>query len=131
MVVVDTDVMIDVMNGKDAAVSYLDALLDGYRPVAVSAMTIMQLHHGIARSTMPLREQKMVETTLESLLTYPMDGDVASRAGQLDGGLSKRGEPIGVADTIIAATALERGEPVATRNEKHFRRIPGLNVETY
>jgi predicted nucleic acid-binding protein len=31
-------------------------------------------------------------------------------------------------DALIAATALERAMPLFTRNERHFRPIPGLTV---
>lgn len=131
MVVLDTDVLIDAMRGNDRAVEVLQELIEGHRPVAVSAITIMQLHHGIARSTKPQDELKNVESSLEALLTYPLDGSVAARAGALDGELTTRGKPIGVSDTIIGATGLEKGESVLTRNVKHFERINDLHVETY
>jgi predicted nucleic acid-binding protein len=37
----------------------------------------------------------------------------------------------GVHDVLIAATALERREPVATGNVKHFDFIPGLVIEPF
>jgi antitoxin (DNA-binding transcriptional repressor) of toxin-antitoxin stability system len=39
-----------------------------------------------------------------------------------------RGELIGDADILIAATALEHGLAIATGNIVHFERIPGLQV---
>lgn len=38
---------------------------------------------------------------------------------------------IGANDLWIAATALAYGMPVVTRNAEHYRRVPGLEVETY
>jgi predicted nucleic acid-binding protein len=38
---------------------------------------------------------------------------------------------IGTNNLWIAATALAYGMPVVTRNAKHYRRIPGLQVEEY
>lgn len=131
MVVVDTDFVIDVMREADEAVSRLQGLLDGYRPVAVSAMTVMQLHHGIARSSKPSDERERVEASLDAILTYPLDSAVAARAGQIDGTLAGEGNPIGVGDTVIGATAVAHDEAVLTRNVEHFERIPGLEVETY
>jgi predicted nucleic acid-binding protein len=32
---------------------------------------------------------------------------------------------------LIASVALELGEPLVTRNPKHFDRVPALRVETY
>ncbi len=42
-----------------------------------------------------------------------------------------RGEPIGVSDAVVAATAKEVDEPVLTRNIDHFQRVEGVAVETY
>lgn len=131
MVVLDTDFLIDAMAAEDAAVERLDELLDGYRPVAVSAISVMQLHHGIERSSRPRAERERVTETLASLLTYPVDGSVAAQAGTIDGRLTSEGERIGASDVLIGATALDRDEPVLTRNTEHFERIPGLEVETY
>jgi tRNA(fMet)-specific endonuclease VapC len=38
---------------------------------------------------------------------------------------------IGDADILIAASALTQELGVATNNESHFRRIPGLHLENW
>ena len=53
------------------------------------------------------------------------------RSGNLLAKLEGRGEPIGMDDVLIAATALEHGLTVATRNERHVSRIQGLPVESW
>nr|WP_230198729.1 hypothetical protein [Halopiger djelfimassiliensis] len=53
------------------------------------------------------------------------------KAGRIDGRLASAGRAIGTGETIIAATALVHEEPVLTRNVEHFRRIDGLDVESY
>jgi tRNA(fMet)-specific endonuclease VapC len=45
--------------------------------------------------------------------------------------LEAKGKPIGIEDVWIAATALEHGLTVVTRNLKHFQRIPGLRTESW
>ncbi|MGP0017387.1 MAG: PIN domain-containing protein [Candidatus Sulfotelmatobacter sp.] len=42
--------------------------------------------------------------------------------------LESSGDMIGSHDLILAATALEHGSTVATFNQRHFARVPGLNV---
>lgn len=76
-------------------------------------------------------ERDRVTASLDALLTYPVSGSIAARAGELDGTLTDEGRPIGVSDTIIAATALSQDAAVLTRNTRPFERIPGLSVETY
>lgn len=45
--------------------------------------------------------------------------------------LQDNGRLIGANELWIAATALAHGMPVVTRNAEHYRRVPGLEVETY
>lgn len=50
---------------------------------------------------------------------------IAERWGVLDGQRQAAGRPLGIADGMIAATALEHGLTLMTRNEKDFT---GLGV---
>lgn len=45
--------------------------------------------------------------------------------------LRDHGMLIGTNDLWIAATGLAYQAPVVTRNERHYRRVPGLRVMTY
>lgn len=49
-------------------------------------------------------------------------------AADIYANLYKKGQLIGDADILIAATALESGFPVVTNNESHFNRISGLQI---
>ena len=51
--------------------------------------------------------------------------------GRLYRYLRENGLLIDANDLWIAATALAFGMPVVTRNEKHFARVPELNVMGY
>jgi tRNA(fMet)-specific endonuclease VapC len=58
----------------------------------------------------------------------PLTEPIAVRAAAIYADLQLRGELIGDADILIAATALEHGLAIATGNIVHFERIPGLQV---
>ena len=51
--------------------------------------------------------------------------------GDIRSELEKKGEPIGMNDLIIAATALAEGSVLVTHNVKEFKRVPGLIVEDW
>jgi tRNA(fMet)-specific endonuclease VapC len=64
-------------------------------------------------------------------LIVPLTDDVVVRAADIYAALRQRGELIGDADILIAATALSHGLAVVTNNETHFRRVSGLGVENW
>ena len=57
--------------------------------------------------------------------------EVTWRYGEIYRFLQTNGLMIGSNDIWIAATALAHDMPLVTRNEKHFRRVPGLTVVGY
>ena len=59
-------------------------------------------------------------TILFSDRILPLTRAVAERWGALDAQQQLAGSPLGVADVMIAATALEHGLVMVTRNVKHF-----------
>jgi tRNA(fMet)-specific endonuclease VapC len=61
----------------------------------------------------------------------PVDDAVADRASTIYADLASRGELIGDADILIAATALVHAMGLVTNNVKHFRRITGLEIESW
>ncbi len=56
---------------------------------------------------------------------------VIVQAAEIYADLYRRGELIGDADILIAATAVVNGFGIATNNEEHFKRITGLHVENW
>lgn len=131
MVVLDTDYLIDLMQGRTGAVDLLDELLASLDPLTVSAISIMELHHGIVRANLPARERSRVEGVLEGLSIQPLTHNIAALAGELDGQLYGLGQPLNPLDVMIGATALHLREPLVTRNLQHYQRIEGLLLQTY
>ena len=119
------------MRGHAGAVSHLQELLESPDPVGISAITVMQLYHGVSRSSVPEAEAEKIERALKGVATYDLTREIAAHAGRLDGELVARGEPIDPADVIIGTTALHRNEPLVTRNRRHFSRLRGLRLVAY
>ena len=53
----------------------------------------------------------------------PVTKEIADRGGVIDGTCQMRGTPANTADGLIAATALEHGLIVVTRNVRDFARL--------
>lgn len=127
----DTPFIIDVLNGDEGATGRLEAIERERRPEKVSAITVLELHEGIAQTDRPEAERTKVLSVLDSKTAVPADHGVMRRAGDLSGDLINDGRRIDREDCVVAATALQEGEPVVTRNTDHFDRIPGLEVISY
>ena len=59
------------------------------------------------------------------------DVETAWRAARVSRSLQASGGLIGDHDLWIAALALQHGRTVASRNERHFQRVPGLSFRAY
>lgn len=67
----------------------------------------------------------------DRFVIYPFSDAIAWRAAEIFRDLRKRGKMTGENDLWIAATALEAGGVLVTRNERHFREIRGLKILTH
>jgi tRNA(fMet)-specific endonuclease VapC len=101
--------------------------------VAISAITLVELDHGLyrARSEQDRARRKIfTDDVAVDLICYPVDRNIARIAGRIEGQLAASGFAIGLADVLIGCTALHLGDSVLTLNPKHFNLIPNLNVLT-
>lgn len=129
--IVDTDVLIDLMQDADRAKRTVADLEDQRVPLRLSAVSEFELFHSLERVDDPSERRRQIETVLETKQTYPADSAVMKKAGRIDGRLASDGWAIGIGDTIVGATALVHEESVLTRNVDHFERIDGLDIESY
>jgi tRNA(fMet)-specific endonuclease VapC len=67
----------------------------------------------------------------DRFVLYPFNDAVAWRAADIFQDLRKRGAMTGENDLWIAATAMEAGSVLVTRNVKHFQHVRGLKVVTH
>ncbi len=133
MYLFDTDVLSNLM--KRSPLSTLVTRIARVWPEEqyTSSITLGELVYGAHR----LRErtatllERIEDALLPNLPVLPFDASAARRYGELRAELERRGTPVGDADMRIAAIALSRGLTLVTGNERHFRRVPGLEVENW
>jgi tRNA(fMet)-specific endonuclease VapC len=75
--------------------------------------------------------ERIAREVLSRVRVLPFGEREALRAGDLQADIEAAGQPIGIEDVLIGATALVGSPRVATRNTRHFRRLPGLAVESW
>lgn len=106
-VLVDTDVFIDHLRGA------VELRADRHR-LSYSVVTRAELIAGTSASG-------AVSELLAPFRELPVDRAVAERAGRI-----RREAGVRLPDALIAATALEHGLALASRNDRDFGRVRGL-----
>ncbi|MGA9874921.1 MAG: type II toxin-antitoxin system VapC family toxin [Solirubrobacteraceae bacterium] len=108
----DTDVLIDHLRGHRR--------LDLFDPAwKISVVTRCELFAG--RNT----HEPSLQRTLELIDELPVDRVIAESAGRI-----RRKTQLDIPDALIAATALEHGLSIMTRNRRHFERVANLVVRS-
>ena len=98
--------------------------------LCISAITLSELRYGAE-----IRPSKGIHVQLDRFVSQveviPFDQTAADRFAVVAAVLRRKGEPIGIFDTLLAAQALSLGLVFVTNNAKHFRRVPGLKTENW
>lgn len=123
MILADSDVLIDALRGRPDAAARVDRALETGR-LATTSITAFELRSG-ARSE---EASAKVEALLAALPILPFDEAAAERAADVRRSLEATGDPIGMADYLIAGVCLARSASLLTRNRAHFERVPGLDL---
>jgi tRNA(fMet)-specific endonuclease VapC len=99
--------------------------------VAISSITLAELHYGIMKSSNPKKNQEALDKFLTPLEILDFDYFATIEYGKIRADLEKNGTPIGPLDTLIAAHAKSQKLTLVTNNEKEFIRIPDLKIENW
>ena len=120
---------------RDASpVSELLARLEhehGETEIVVSAITVLELEHGLHRAKTAEQTRKRreyLDTVFAAIPVQPFTIAMARLAAEVDAEARQTGRTIPFPDLLISATALHFRYAVGTRNVRHFQLIPGLNV---
>ncbi len=123
----DTDAVIDAIRRRNPVVRRMREMSPD--DLAVSAMTVAELHYGALRSA--YSEQRLRDTAqmLRQVAVLPFARRTALVHARLR--VALRHQPIGPSDLVIAATALAVSATLVTSNTGEFSRVPGLQIENW
>lgn len=123
MILLDTDVMVDVLRGYEPAKEWLELAQE----IGVPGLVAMELIQGCQNA----KEQKLLEKALSEYQLYWPDEDHCNLA------LARfsshhLSHNIGLLDALIAETAIGANAELATFNIKHYRVFRGLqSIQPY
>jgi tRNA(fMet)-specific endonuclease VapC len=118
----DTDTLSAVMRGTPRVLAKAREYVSEHRAFSFSIITRYEILRGLLQAFDRLCAQSHI---------VPLTDEAVVKASDLYAELRRRGQPIGDADILIAASALVHGLSVVTNNEQHFSRIPGLALENW
>jgi tRNA(fMet)-specific endonuclease VapC len=122
----DTCVISDLVARRPdpGVVQWIDGIDEG--KLFLSAITIGEIKKGIEKLIDPDRRKVLSEWLEDELLVrfrdkvLPIDTSVMLVWGALIADLEKQGKPMPAIDSLLAATALQSGLALVTRNEEDF-----------
>ncbi len=119
---IDTDILIDALRGTEDGVAFLTNQ-HASSGVQISIISAMELVAGCRHS----RELTLLQQFLQKVKIFPINVDISKRAYQLmESYFLSHG--LLIPDALIAATALEFGLTLYTKNIRHFQMIPELRL---
>lgn len=125
MTLSDSDVLIDYLNGRDPGFSAVTRYIQAGMLVT-STISRFEVYSGVRNP----REREAADQLFDSIQTLEFSDLAALAAANLNQTLRLAGEPLAMADLLIAGVALSMSLPLLTRNDRHFGRIHGLDVVT-
>jgi predicted nucleic acid-binding protein len=121
MLLLDTDVMVDIMRGYDPALQWLDTVPD--EPIVLPGFVAMELVQGCDNHDerdLLLREIEQFQIAWPSPETSQAALEVFADVHFSHG--------TGLLDALIGQLAVALDTPLVTFNDAHYEPIPGLEV---
>jgi tRNA(fMet)-specific endonuclease VapC len=122
-VLLDTNILIALLEGDEAVLSHLDRTPEVFIP----AVALGELFFGAAKSGRPSENTARVERFAVGRAIVPCDLDVAREYGRLRQRLKEKGRPLPENDIWIAAAAKRHGMVLVTR-DRHFQEVEDLQT---
>jgi predicted nucleic acid-binding protein len=120
----DTCVLIDCLRGHAPSRKLIETSFAGKIRPSLSVIAVMELHAGALMDNPSIADT--TNALIQEFSVLPVSETIAAAAGLL---LRKhRSSGLAPMDALVAATAIESGSVLATRNVKHFRILPNLIV---
>ena len=127
--ILETTFLIDLEGERHAERAGPATAFLGEHPDAGLCLT--QVTEGEVASGLGVKDRARWLDLVGRFNVLAVDLDVCWTYGQISRHLRENGLLIGTNDLWIAATAIRHDLPLVTRNEKHFRRVAGVEVVGY
>ena len=125
---VDTDILIDALHGQAATGNWIAAHADA--GLAISMVSVCEIYEGAYRAPDPAAHVVALRRFLLDFRRLTLTEAIADIFARERATLRRQGWLIPDMDLLIAATAMAHDLTLATRNTRHFARLPTLRLAT-
>ncbi len=126
-VLVDTDILSLYIRNSPKVVAEAQNYLRKNQVFTFSAITRFEILRGMKVKNASA-QLKFFDLFCSQNEIIELNDKIIVKAADIYADLYKKGQIIGDADILIAATAIEKNLAVVTNNKSHFNRITGLQV---
>ena len=117
-ILLDTDVLVDFFRGNTKAVNFVNA---HSTRIILSTIVIAELYAGVKGDA----EQAALENFISLFRVVPVSAAIA-KTGSLYKRDYGKSHGVGLADAILAATAVTENADMKTLNTKHYPMLKGI-----
>ncbi|MEP7200567.1 MAG: type II toxin-antitoxin system VapC family toxin [Chloroflexota bacterium] len=122
----DTNIVVRLMNGDPR----ITARIGNAENFLISSIVLGELYFGAVNSGRVAENLARIQQFKEQSAVLNCDSDTARQYADVRLALRKKGRPIPENDIWIAASALQHGLTLVTR-DRHFNEIAGLQIEVW
>ena len=124
----DTCIIVFLFRDKYNVAQRMDEA--GLENCFISEITVAELQAGVEKSSNKHFNQQMLDKFLKMITVIPFSS-VIKRYAKEKVATDHQGTPVADFDLLIACSALENNLIMVTDNVKHFKPIPGLQIENW
>jgi len=126
MFLIDTDIIIYSLKNNENVIRNFK--IYSHEPKAISIITIGELLYGAYKSQRKIENLGKVHRIAEIFPVIEISMTIIDTFAHLKADLTAKGTVIDEFDLLIGATALSMNYSIVTNNEKHFKKIPDLEI---
>jgi len=125
---IDTNICIYFLKGMFDLVEKFDEI--GIDNLYISEITIAELKFGAAKSEHPIKNKIVIDELISKFNQIPIYKSLDIFAEE-KARLQKNGNIVDDFDLLIGASAVANNMILVTNNEKHFKRLKGIQLENW
>ena len=126
-VIVDTDVVVDYLRGRQPGGSLYSKWRKKAK-VVLTSVVAFELLLGAKLSSKRDERLSEVQSLLDQHEISSFDADAAHVASDIGTELRKKGQTMEVRDLLNASICVARNMPMLTKNRSHYERVPALRI---